>query len=177
MKLLPTMLSGVSVVEAEVHRDARGGFVRAYCRDSLAALGQGLTLAQTSLSWSTQRGTIRGLHFQRPPHAEVKLVTCAAGAIFDVIVDLRPGSPTYGRWIAETLAAGGGRSMLVPQNCAHGFQTLVPDTVVLYEISVTYNAAASAGVRWDDSALAIAWPLPPSEISDRDRALPLLARL
>lgn len=124
---------------------------------------------------SRLRGTVRGLHFQRPPHAEAKLVRCVAGAIFDVIVDLRDGSPTRLAWEGFELSAGNGRMVLVPEGFAHGFQTLTDDAEVTYHVTHPYTPEAEGGLRYDDPALGIAWPLPVSMISEKDRAWPLVS--
>lgn len=175
MKAIPTDIAGVYVVDAEPHVDSRGTVSRLYCRETFESLGLDLEPAQTSLSINPVRGTLRGLHYQRSPHEEAKLVSCAAGSLFDVAVDLRRGSPTYGRWTAVTLNAETGRSLLVPKGCAHGFQTLTADTVILYHLSTAYHPDASTGIRWNDPEIAIPWPLPPTEMSMRDRELPFLA--
>jgi dTDP-4-dehydrorhamnose 3,5-epimerase len=175
VKTVPTDIAGAYVIDAEPHDDPRGTFTRLYCRESFDALDLDIDPAQTSLSFNPIRGTLRGLHFQLPPHEETKLVSCVAGSLFDVVVDLRKESPTYGRWTAITLDAAGGRSLFVPKGCAHGFQTLVANTAILYHISAPYSPEASRGIRWDDPALAIPWPLPLSEMSARDQQLPTIA--
>lgn len=174
MRFVETAIAGVVVVELEEHEDERGSFARTWCRDEMAGAGLASELAQCSLSRNRRAGTLRGLHFQRAPHEEAKLVRCTQGAIFDVAVDLRPGSPTRGRWFGVTLEPESGRALYVPEGCAHGFQTLVDDTDVTYMISTPYVPDASAGVRWDDPLLAIDWPKVDGErtISERDRALP-----
>jgi dTDP-4-dehydrorhamnose 3,5-epimerase len=174
MRFVATPIAGVHVVELEEHVDERGSFARTWCRDEMAAAGLAVELAQCSLSRNRRAGTLRGLHFQRAPHEEAKLIRCTRGGIFDVAVDLRPGSPTRGRWFGVELDPLEGRALYVPEGCAHGFQTLVDDSDVAYMISVTYAPNASAGIRWDDPTLAIAWPVAAERtISERDRALPL----
>jgi dTDP-4-dehydrorhamnose 3,5-epimerase len=173
VRFVETDLAGAYVVELDEHADERGFFARIWCEEELAAAGLVPELAQCSLSRNTSAGTLRGLHFQRPPHEEAKLVRCVRGAIFDVIVDLRPGSPTHGAWFGTELEERTGRALYVPPGFAHGFQTLVDDVDVLYMISTPYAPDAASGVRWDDPALAIDWP--PAErrvISERDRAWP-----
>jgi len=167
-----TRLPGLVLVELEPSRDARGSFARIWCRREFAAAGLDVEIAQSSLSSNAARGTLRGLHFQRPPHEEVKLVRCVRGAIFDVAVDLRPNSATYCRWQGFELAAETGAALYIPRGFAHGFETLTDDSEVLYQISAFYAPEASAGVRWDDPAFAIDWPLPVAAISEKDRSWP-----
>ncbi len=174
MRFVETAIAGVVVVELEEHEDERGSFARTWCRDEMAAAGLASELAQCSLSRNHRAGTLRGLHFQRAPHEEAKLVRCTRGAMFDVAVDLRPGSPTRGEWFGVRLDPESGRALSVPDGCAHGFQTLVDETDVAYMISTRYAPDSSAGVRWDDPVLAIDWPDVDGErtISERDLALP-----
>jgi dTDP-4-dehydrorhamnose 3,5-epimerase len=174
MRFVETAIHGVVVVELEEHVDERGSFARTWCRDEMADAGLASELAQCSLSRNRLAGTLRGLHFQRPPHEEAKLVRCTRGAIFDVAVDLRADSPTRGEWVGVRLDPETGRALYVPEGCAHGFQTFVDDTDVAYMISTPYAPESAAGVRWDDPVLAIEWPAVAGErtISERDRALP-----
>ncbi len=167
-----TRLPGLVLVEPEPRRDARGSFARVWCRREFEAAGLETEIAQSSLSSNRARGTLRGLHFQRPPHDEVKLVRCIRGAIFDVAVDLRPHSPTYCRWQGFELSAANGAALHIPRGFAHGFETLAAESEVLYQISAFYAPEAASGVRWDDPAFAIDWPLPVAAISDKDRAWP-----
>ncbi len=177
MRFVETAIAGVVVVELEEHEDERGSFARTWCRDEMAAAGLASELAQCSLSRNHRAGTLRGLHFQRAPHEEAKLVRCTRGAMFDVAVDLRPGSPTRGEWFGVRLDPESGRALYVPEGCAHGFQTLVDETELSYLISERYDADLARGVRWDDPSLAIAWPSCERRvISERDRTLPLLDR-
>jgi dTDP-4-dehydrorhamnose 3,5-epimerase len=164
---------GAKVVELDEHVDERGFFARIWDPDELIHAGLTSMLAQVSISRSTRAGTLRGMHFQRPPHEEAKLVRCVRGAIFDVALDLRPDSPTYLRWHGARLDEENGRALYVPEGCAHGFQTLADDVDVLYLISHPYVPEASAGVRWDDPAFGIEWP-PAGErtIGPRDLAWP-----
>ena len=178
MRFEQTELPGVVTIELEEHRDERGSFARIWCREELAAAGLSTELEQCSISRNTRAGTLRGLHFQRPPHEEAKIVRCTRGAIFDVAVDVRRESPTRGRWVGVELDAGSGQALYLPEGVAHGFQTLVDDSEVMYLISTAYVPDAAAGVRWDDPDLAIAWPdTEMRTISDRDRELPLFADL
>jgi dTDP-4-dehydrorhamnose 3,5-epimerase len=170
MRFTATELSGVVVVEAEPRGDERGAFARLHCPDEFAAAGHAFVPAQTSLSRNPTALTLRGLHYQPAPFAETKLVRCVRGRIFDAAVDLRPASPTHGRWTAVELSADNLRALLVPEGVAHGFLTLEPDTDVLYQISPAYRPGHEAGVRWDDPAFAIAWPAAPALISPRDAA-------
>jgi dTDP-4-dehydrorhamnose 3,5-epimerase len=173
VRFVGTPIAGVHVVELERHEDERGFFARTWCRDELAAAGLNAELAQCSLSRNAASGTLRGMHYQRAPHEEAKLVRCTRGAIYDVALDLRPDSATCGRWFAAELDATDGRALFIPEGCAHGFQTLVDDTDVLYAISTPYAPDAAAGVRWDDPAFGIVWPdAPERTISSRDREWP-----
>lgn len=168
-----TGLPGVLLMEPVPHADERGSFTRIYCERTFAALGLEPCGAQWSLSGNPRRGTLRGLHLQAPPFEETKLVRCVRGAVFDVAVDLRPGSPARGRHAAVELSARNRLALYVPKGVAHGFLTLEDDTEVLYAISPAYaGAGAARGVRWDDPALAVPWPFPPGVISERDAALP-----
>jgi dTDP-4-dehydrorhamnose 3,5-epimerase len=169
----PIRLQGAFVVELDPHQDERGFFARTWCREEFAAHGLDAELAQCSMSRSWKAGTLRGLHFQRAPHEEAKLVRCTRGAIFDVIVDLRPWSPTHTEWYAAELTGQRGNALYVPAGFAHGFQTLADDTEVAYLISHPYAPDHAAGVRWDDPAFGIEWPDTPARtLSDRDRAWP-----
>ena len=169
MRFVETPLEGVLLVEQERLGDERGYFARTYDRELLPVV------VQMSTSFNVRAGTLRGLHYQQEPHGESKLVRCTRGAIFDVAVDLRPGSPTRHRWFGAELSAANGRSLLIAPGFAHGFQTLVDDTEVLYAMDAPYVAEAARGVRWDDPAFAIRWPDAPSggrTMSERDAAYP-----
>ena len=167
MRFTPAALSGVFVVETDVSEDARGSFARAFCEREFAAAGLNTKWPQHNLSRNAKRGTLRGLHYQVPPHGEIKLIRCTAGAVYDVIVDLRPDSPTYLRWAATELSAANRRSLYVPAGFAHGAQTLADDTELFYQMSAAYEPEAAAGVRWNDGALGIACPKGFSMISLR----------
>jgi len=167
-----TPVAGAWIVEPERHADARGFFARTWCAAEFARHGLSPRLVQVSLSHTAQRGTLRGLHFQVPPHAEAKLIRCVRGAIFDVAVDLRPESPTFRRHVAVRLDADNRLALYVPEGCAHGFQTLTDNTEVLYQMSAPYAPGAARGVRWDDPAFAIPWPPGDRIIADRDRQSP-----
>lgn len=170
MRLVATALDGLMVVEPQRLTDERGFFARTYDVELLGPV------VQMSTSFNARAGTLRGLHLQREPHGETKLVRCTRGAIFDVVVDLRPRSPTRHRWFGTTLTADDGRALLIPKGLAHGFQTLEDDSEVLYAMDAPYVAGAGGGVRWDDPAFAIGWPQPPAGrervMSERDATYP-----
>ena len=175
MIFTPLSLAGAVLIDIERHEDERGFFARTLCAEEFAARGLQAAFVQDSLSHNRIRGTLRGLHLQRPPHAETKLVRCSRGAIYDVIVDLRPGSPTWGRWEGVVLSAENGRALYVPEGFAHGFLTLADETEVSYRISHPHKPEAATGLRYDDPRLGIVWPEPVAAISARDRSWPLLA--
>lgn len=168
MRFSNTEIAGVVVVDVEAHADDRGAFARLHCPDEFAAAGYPFTPDQTSMSHNPRAGTLRGLHYQPAPYAEVKFVRCVRGRIFDVAVDLRRDSPTHRRWTAAELSAENMRAVLIPEGVAHGFLTLEPDSDVLYQIAPKFEPGHEAGVRWDDPAFAIGWPATPAVISDRD---------
>jgi dTDP-4-dehydrorhamnose 3,5-epimerase len=169
-----TQLPGAFVVDLEFLRDERGFFAREFCQREFAAHGLETRIAQASVSFSRRRGGMRGLHFQYPPVAETKLVSCIRGAILDVIVDLRPESPTYLQHVAVELTAENRRRVYVPERFAHGYQVLEDNTETTYHVGEFYTPSAEGGLRCDDPRLAIAWPLPVTDISSRDRAWPPL---
>lgn len=175
MRFLESRLQGAWLIEPEPLADERGFFARTWCRREFASRNLDTEIAQTSLSFNRKAGTLRGLHYQRPPHEETKLVRCTRGALWDVIVDLRPFSPTRGQWQGFELSADNRRALYVPKGFAHGFQTLEDATEASYQISAFHVPEAAAGLRWDDPSLGIAWPLPVSVISERDLHWPLLA--
>jgi dTDP-4-dehydrorhamnose 3,5-epimerase len=172
MRLLPTDIPGVMRVEADPRTDERGAFARLHCPKAFAAGGAPFQPAQTSISRNPRRGALRGMHFQRAPMAETKLVRAVRGRIFDVALDLRPESPTYLKWTAAELSAEAMNALLIPQGVAHGFLTLEPDTDVLYQIAPAYVPGHEAGVRWNDPAFAIEWPAEPALMSERDATYP-----
>ena len=172
-----TKLEGVYVIEPERLEDERGFFARTWCQKEFTDKGLNPAVAQCSVSFNKQRGTLRGMHYQAGPHEESKLVRCTMGGIYDVALDLRPASPTYRQWVAEELSAENHRMLYVPPWCAHGFQTLVDSTEVYYQISESYHPECSRGVRWDDPAFEIHWPLPQSLISERDSSFPLASAI
>ena len=175
MTISPTALPGLFLVEPELAEDERGFFSTLYTDDELAALGIDVRVAQHAVSFNHSTNTIRGLHYQEAPYAETKVVRCTAGVLFDVVADLRPGSPTRHRWIGVELSASNRKSLVIPPGCAHGYMTLTPATEVCYLISVPYVKSAQEGVRWDDPVLGISWPNTPLVIGARDATLPLLA--
>ena len=177
MTFTETALRGCFVIELQRFADDRGFFARTFCARTFAEQGLNAVLAQASISFNRLRGTLRGLHFQGHPAMEDKLVRCETGAIFDVVVDLRLGSPTFGRWIGEELTGNNGRQLYIPKGFAHGFQTLEPDTTVFYHIAEFFQPDLTAGVAWDDPDIDVTWPLAPAEQSARDLALPRLADL
>jgi len=174
MKFESTAIEGVHIIDLEPHEDERGGFARTFCRQEFAAAGLELTAEQASLSVTAARGTVRGMHFQREPWAETRLVRCTRGAILDVALDLRPESPTYLRHVSCRLDAANRRSLYIPPWCAHGFQTLGDDSEVSYLMSMPYRPESADGLRHDDPALDIVWPLPVTFVSGRDREWPLV---
>lgn len=174
-EIAETPLAGVRRISRKVSRDHRGGFARLFCSEELKAAGWKSNVAQINHSFTTLRGTIRGLHFQFPPYAEMKLVSCIRGEVWDVAVDLRKGSPTFLRWHAEVLSPQNGAALMIPEGVAHGFQSLCDESELIYCHSVAFMASAEGGCRFDDSAIGISWPLAPCNQSPRDLALPLIA--
>jgi dTDP-4-dehydrorhamnose 3,5-epimerase len=173
-QLSSTPLAGLTLIERAQIADHRGFFSRFFCAEELAETGFRLPIAQINHTLTRQRGAVRGLHFQHPPHTEDKLVSCLRGEIFDVAVDLRAGSPTFLHWHAERLSAGNRRSLMIPQGFAHGFQTLSDDCELIYLHSRPYVAAAEAALNARDPALAIDWPLAFTDLSERDSRHQLL---
>lgn len=172
MIFTPTLLKDAFIIDIEKREDARGFFARAWCADEFAQHGLDTTLAQCSISFNHRCGTLRGMHWQAEPHGEVKVVRCTAGAIYDVIVDVRPESPTYQKWIGVELSASNRRMLYIPKGFAHGFQTLADETEVFYFISAFYAPDAARGARYNEPAFAIDWPLPISIIAAKDETWP-----
>jgi dTDP-4-dehydrorhamnose 3,5-epimerase len=170
MRLAQTAIAGVWIVEEERHTDARGYFARTFDTGVFERAGLETAWRQCSVSYNHRRGTLRGLHFQAAPHEETKLVRCIRGAVHDVVVDLRPSSPTRYHHVAVELTADNGRAVYVPAGTAHGFQTLADESALFYQITPDYVPSAAAGVRFDDPRLGIDWPLPVAVISERDRS-------
>lgn len=174
LDLQDTPIAGVRRVVSARLGDSRGHLARMFCADELATAGWSGPVAQANLTFTRQRGTVRGLHFQRPPHAEIKLVRCLRGEVWDVVLDLRYGSPTFLQWHAETLTADNMTALLIPHGCAHGFQTLTDDVEMLYFHSAPHVQSSEGGVSAMDALVGVQWPLPISDMSPRDRAFPPL---
>jgi dTDP-4-dehydrorhamnose 3,5-epimerase len=172
MKFTETKLHGAFLIGMKKIVDDRGFFARGWCRDELAQHGLNPDATQLNVGFSHTKGTLRGMHYQKPPQAEAKLVRCTRGAVFDVIVDLRPDSPTRGQWYGAELTQDNHMSLYAPEGFAHGYQTLSDDAEIYYMATAVYAAAAATGVRYDDPAFAIKWPLPVFVISDSDRNWP-----
>jgi dTDP-4-dehydrorhamnose 3,5-epimerase len=172
MTFSKTRIDGAFVIRPQRFEDERGFFARTYCAREFAEQGLEPEVVQRSISYNKLRGTLRGMHFQSAPHEETKVVSCARGSIYDVIIDLRPGSPSFRLWFGATLSADAYDSLYVPKGCAHGFITLADDTLVVYEMSVFHHAASARGLRFDDPAFGVKWPLAPSVISARDLGYP-----
>lgn len=168
-----TALPGVFVIDVERVPDERGFFARTWSADDFRERGLDPTVVQCNLSYNARRATLRGLHYQTTPHEETKIVRCTAGGIYDVAVDLRPASPGYRKWTAVELTADNRRMLYIPRGVAHGFITLTDASEVQYQMGARYVAEAAAGIRWDDPAFGVQWPLEPLVMSDRDRAYPL----
>ncbi len=167
-------LSDVLLIEPRRFVDSRGHFFEAWSQSAFAALGLELDFVQDNVSLSTFSGTLRGLHFQTPPHEQAKLVTVVRGAVYDVVVDVRPNSPTRGQWAGVSLTADKGEMLFVPRGFAHGFVTLVDETVVSYKVDAPYAVDCEAGIRWNDPTLNISWPIKTNvTLSDKDACLPL----
>jgi dTDP-4-dehydrorhamnose 3,5-epimerase len=176
MKFTELPIPGAYLIEMEPISDERGFFARSWCKREFEQRQLTADLAQCSVSFNAKKGTLRGLHFQAKPFQEAKLVRCTQGAVYDVIVDLRPDSNTYLDWYAAELSAGNRRSLYIPFDVAHGFQTLADDTEVFYQMSEFYHPESARGVRWDDPAIGVNWPLASPIISAQDASYPLLNR-
>lgn len=174
MKFIESGLRGAFLIELDRAPDERGFFAQTWNRAEFLERGLDVELAECAISFNHRRGTLRGLHYQVAPFEETKLVRCTAGAIFDVIVDLRPQSPSNRKWAAFELTAENRRMVYLPKGFAHGFVTLMDSTEVSYQLSATYMPSHARGIRWDDPALAISWPLPPTSMSKRDHEHPLI---
>ncbi len=173
MKFVETDLAGAYVIELQIDRDERGFFARSWSRQEFEEHGLNHEIVQCNISYNIRRGTIRGMHYQAWPHEEAKLVRCTRGAIYDVVVDLRPTSPTWQNWIAIELTASNRKTLYIPEGCAHGYQTLRNHSEILYQMCAYYQPEAARGFLWNDPAIAIPWPLPDPIVSTRDRSLPL----
>lgn len=177
MQFSATTLPGVWLIEPERREDERGFLARTFCEQEFAARGLNTRWPQCNLTLTRRRGMIRGLHFQADPRPEIKLVRCVAGAVFDVVVDVRRGSPTFGSWEGFELSADNARALYVPAGFAHGFQCLTDNCQLYYHMSEFYVPELARGVRWNDPQVGIRWPLAEVELSARDRNLPLLSQL
>ncbi|MGH9437794.1 MAG: dTDP-4-dehydrorhamnose 3,5-epimerase [Terriglobia bacterium] len=173
MTFTETKLKGAFIIEPELHEDERGFFARTFCQREFEAHGLNPRIVQCSVSFNKKRGTLRGIHYQAPPHAEAKSVRCIRGAIYDVIVDLRGESATFKEWTAVELSAGNGKVLYVPEGCGHGFQTLEDNSEVSYQMSEFYDPGCARGVRWNDPAIGVEWPITDGIIiSERDSHYP-----
>jgi len=172
VRFAETELAGAYLIDVEKMEDERGFFARTFCRDEFAARGLRPVFVQCNVSFNARKGTLRGMHFQQPPHEEAKLVRCTRGALYSVIVDLRRGSATRKRWIAVELTADTRRMLYVPEGCAHGFQTLEDNCEVFYQMSEAYHPEFARGLRWNDPAFGIRWPDPGPFVSQRDAHYP-----
>ncbi len=171
-----TKLRGAFVVDLERLDDERGFFARSFCQEEFRARGLKTAIAQSNVSFNRKMGTLRGMHFQKRPRAEAKLVRCTRGSIYDVIIDLRPDSVTFCKWTGIELSADNGTGLYIPEGFAHGFQALSDNTELYYHMFTAYDPEWQRGVRWDDPAFGITWPLPDAIISERDRSFPLFDR-
>lgn len=176
MRFSETSVAGAIVIDPLPHEDMRGRFLRAWCAREFEEHGIVFVPVQENLGFSLARGTVRGMHFQQKPAQEAKLVRCTRGAIFDVVLDLRPGSASRGAWFGVELSDDNARMLYVPEGCAHGYQTLEPNTEMHYTTSAFYTPGAVRGVRFDDPAFGIVWPLAATETSEQDRNWPLVRR-
>jgi len=165
-----TKLKGAYIIELEPMADERGFFARSYCQEEFEAHGLNTRIVQCNVSYNKKKGTLRGMHYQTAPYEEVKLINCPRGVIYDVIIDLRPYSPTYSQWFAVELSSENNNMIYIPKGLVHGFQTLEDDTVVNYQMSEFYHAECARGLRWNDPAFVIEWPLPNPILSDKDQS-------
>ena len=174
MNFTPLSLSQAYLVEPTIHVDDRGAFYRYFCKEEFREIGHTGEWVQLNHSFTKEPGTIRGMHYQLPPHTEIKLVRCISGKVFDVIIDVREGSPTFLNWFGTELAAANRKMLYIPQGFAHGFQTLTDDCELIYHHSAYYTKGFEGGIRFDDPLINIHWPLPARNVSERDRDHPLL---
>jgi dTDP-4-dehydrorhamnose 3,5-epimerase len=174
VRFIDTDILGSKIIDPSPHEDDRGRFMRAWCAQEFKEQGLDFVPVQSNMGFSVRKGTTRGMHFQDVPALEAKLVRCTRGAIFDVVLDLRPQSPSYGKWFGVELSAANGRMLYLPELCAHGYQTLDNDTEMHYMTSAFYTPTAARGVRFDDPAFNVQWPLAASIVSEQDRNWPLV---
>jgi len=172
MEFTPLEIPGVYLIEMKLLKDPRGFFTRTFCQKEFEAIGLKNQIVQCNTSWNKDKGTLRGMHYQRAPHAEVKIIRCTRGAIYDVIIDLRKDSPTYCRWVGVELTQDDYKMLYVPEGFAHGYVTLKPDTETIYFVTAAYAPDHEGAVRWDDPAFKIEWPIPEPILSDKDRSHP-----
>jgi dTDP-4-dehydrorhamnose 3,5-epimerase len=172
MNFYKTSLMGALIIEPEELHDERGFFARTFCQGEFATQGIDPKVVQCNISFNRMRGTLRGMHLQKFPYGEARLIRCTKGAVYDVIIDLRPDSPTFTHWFAIDLSAANHKMVYVPDGCAHGFQTLEDNSEVFYQMSQFYHAESAWGVRWDDPRFGVDWPLAPTTLSKRDRSYP-----
>ena len=172
MLFTETKLKGAFIIDLELREDERGFFARSWCADEFEKLGLNPRLSQCNISFNRKSGTLRGMHYQVEPYAEAKLTRCTQGAIYDVIVDLRADSPTFKQWLAVELSAENHRALYVPEGLAHGFQTLMDDCEVFYQMSEFFHPECARGLRWDDPAFGIVWPLEDKVLAEKDRSWP-----
>ena len=177
MRFTQASIPGVWTIDPDSHKDERGRFFRAWCSREFGEHGINFLPVQTNMGFSVRKGTVRGMHFQVAPALEAKLIRCTRGAMFDVALDLRPDSPTFGQWFGAELTADNGRSLYIPENCAHGYQTFQDSTEMHYMSSAFYTPRNAGGVRFDDPAFGIEWPETVTVLSDQDRNWPLVERL
>lgn len=170
MRFTETPLAGAYLIDLERREDERGFFARSWCADEFKQHGLNPRLVQCNLSFNKKRGTLRGMHYQAEPYPEAKLVRCTMGAIYDVIIDLRPASPTFKQWFGVELTAENRRALYIPIGCAHGFQTLVDHSEVFYQMSEFFHPECARGVRWNDPCFGIIWPIDPPILSQRDQS-------
>lgn len=167
-----TPIDGVFIIDIEPVADERGFFSRTWCVKEFQARGLNSDLVQCNISFNKKRGTLRGMHYQKPPHGEVKVVRCTRGRVFDVILDLRPESPSFQQWLGVELSEDNHHMLYIPEGCAHGFQTLEDDSELFYQMSTFYEPGVASGVRWNDPSFAIRWPLEVAVVSDKDNKFP-----
>ena len=176
MRFTETDIAGAWVIDPDPHEDERGRFMRAWCAREFSEHGLDFLPVQANFGFSVHKGTVRGMHFQEAPALEAKLVRCTRGSIFDVVLDVRPGSSTYGKWYGVELSAENGRMLYLPEHCAHGYQTLEEGTEIYYMASEVYTPGSARGMRFNDPAFSIRWPLPATMVSEQDRNWPLVKR-
>jgi dTDP-4-dehydrorhamnose 3,5-epimerase len=174
MKIEASQIEGVKVIHSEPFKDERGFFNRIFCREELRTIHPDIVIAQINHSMTAKKGTVRGMHFQNPPYAEIKIVRCVKGSIFDVAVDLRKNSSTFLQWHGEILSADNMKALVVPEGCAHGFQSLEDEVEMIYIHSKPYCKSAEGSIRYDDPMIGIQWPLQIAQVSEKDKLMPLL---